>query len=75
MSISTVDITVEGMTCNSCAGKVRGALEAVPGIAKADVDHASGQVNIHPDGTVNSDDLEFDIDEAIEQTGYKVVSS
>lgn len=72
MSTNTVDITVEGMTCNGCAGKVRSALEAVPGIASADVDHATGLVNVHPDGSVATDDLEFDIDEAIEQTGYKV---
>ena len=71
----SIDITVEGMTCDGCAGKVRTALESVPGVAKADVDHASGQVNIHPDGSVATDDLEFDIDEAIEQTGYKVVSA
>lgn len=71
----SIDITVEGMTCDGCAGKVRTALESVPGIAKADVDHASGQVNIHPDGSVPTDDLEFDIDEAIVQTGYKVVSA
>lgn len=71
----SIDITVEGMTCNGCAGKVRNALESVPGIASADVDHASGRVSVHPDGSVATDDLEFDIDEAIEQTGYKVVSS
>ena len=72
---ATIDINVEGMTCDGCAGKVRTALESVPGIAKADVDHASGHVSIQPDGSVTTDDLEFDIDEAIERTGYKVVSA
>lgn len=75
MSANTTQITVTGMTCNGCATKVRSALEEVPGIAKADVDHESGVVKIDADGSVPMDDLEFDIDEAIERTGYKVVSS
>ncbi|MBQ7737274.1 MAG: heavy-metal-associated domain-containing protein [Oscillospiraceae bacterium] len=33
--------TVNGMGCANCAAKVRAALEAVPGVAKAEVDHAA----------------------------------
>lgn len=72
---TTIDITVTGMTCNSCAGKVRGALENTPGIATADVDHASGRVAVHPDGTVDVDDLSFAIDEVVEAVGYRVEES
>ncbi len=32
---------VNGMGCANCAAKVRAALEAVPGVAKADVNHAT----------------------------------
>lgn len=70
-----IQITVEGMTCNGCAGKVRGALESTAGVASADVDHATGLVQVHPDGTVPTGDLEFAVDEAVESTGYRVVAS
>ena len=33
----TVTLTVEGMTCNSCAARVRSALEAVVGVESAEV--------------------------------------
>ncbi|MFW2512491.1 heavy-metal-associated domain-containing protein [Demequina sp. SO4-13] len=71
----TIEITVEGMTCNGCAGKVRGALESTDGVAAAEVDHATGLVQVRPDGTVPAEDLGFAIDEAVESTGYRVVAS
>lgn len=71
----TIDLNVSGMTCQACAGKVRGALEKTPGVASADVDHATGQVSVHTDGTVDTDDLAFTIDEAIEAVGYRVEES
>ncbi len=69
-----IEITVEGMTCDGCAGKVRGALESTDGVASAQVDHASGRVVVTPNGSVPADDLEFAIDEAVERTGYRVTS-
>ena len=70
-----IEITVEGMTCNGCAGKVRGALEQTDGVAGAEVDHATGIVQVRPDGTVPAGDLEFALEEAVESTGYRVASS
>ncbi len=69
---STLDITVTGMTCEGCAGKVRKALTATEGIAGAEIDVASGAVKVLTDGTVPTDDLEFAIDEAVTQAGYAV---
>ncbi len=69
----TIDITVQGMTCEGCAGKVRKALTATDGVSGADIDVASGSVTVLTDGTVPADDLEFAIDEAVTSVGYTVV--
>lgn len=67
-----IDISVTGMSCDGCAGKVRTALESTEGVASADVDHATGAVRVTTDGTVPADDLEFALDEAVEGAGYRV---
>lgn len=72
--IPSIDVTVEGMTCEGCATTIRSALTATDGVAGADIDVASGRVSVHPDGTVDRGDLEFAIDGAVHDAGYKVVS-
>ncbi|WP_084125291.1 heavy-metal-associated domain-containing protein [Demequina sp. NBRC 110054] len=69
---SSIDITVQGMTCGGCANKVRTVLEGTDGIAGAEIDVASGAVKVLIDGTVPADDLEFAIDEAVTGVGYTV---
>jgi len=71
--LPTIDLVVEGMTCDGCAGKVRDALAATQGIVSADVDFASGKVAVHPDGSVDRDALEFAIDSAVFDAGFRVV--
>ncbi len=71
--LPTIDVTVEGMTCEGCATKVRDALTATDGITGADIDVASGKVSVHPDGSVDRGELEFAIDSAVFDAGYKVV--
>lgn len=71
--LPTIDVTVEGMTCEGCAGKVREALAKTDGVTGADIDVASGLVAVHPDGTVDRDALEFAIDAAVFEAGYRVV--
>lgn len=73
-SANIIAMTVTGMTCEGCAGKVRAALTATPGVAAADIDVASGLVQVHLDGTVQADTLEFDIDDAVSAAGYTVQS-
>lgn len=70
--LPTIDVTVEGMTCEGCAGKVRDALTATDGITGADIDVASGKVSVHLDGSVDRGALEFAIDSAVFDAGYKV---
>ena len=38
---------VEGMKCHKCAGRVRGALEAVPGVESAVVDLQGKQATVY----------------------------
>ena len=40
-------LRVEGMKCHKCAGRVRGALEAVPGVQSAEVDLGAKQATVH----------------------------
>jgi len=72
--IPSIDVTVEGMTCEGCATKVRSALTATDGVASADIDMASGRVSVHPDGTVDRGSLEFAIDGVVHYVGYSVAS-
>jgi len=73
-SQNIIGITVTGMTCEGCASTVRGALVNTPGVSSADIDVATGLVQVHVDGTVATDDLEFAIDDAVTASGYNVAS-
>ena len=42
----TLDFTVEGMTCGSCAARVQKSLEKVPGVSRADVNLATHQARV-----------------------------
>ncbi|MFV0634562.1 cation transporter [Demequina sp.] len=68
----TINLTITGMTCNSCAGKVQGALESTPGVASAQVSHVDGSARVAPDGSVPVDALEFALDDAVTRLGYTV---
>lgn len=46
-SSSERHLCVEGMKCHKCAGRVRGALEAVPGVQSAEVDLEGKQATVH----------------------------
>ena len=41
-----LELVVAGMTCGGCAKRVTAALEAVPGVASADVDHLAGRATV-----------------------------
>ncbi len=59
-------LPVEGMTCAACAGRVRRALLAVPGVAAAEVNAASGQAEVT--GTADRAALSM----AVAKAGYRV---
>ena len=46
----SIVLSVEGMTCSSCVGKVERALKALPGVQTAAVSLTLGQAKISYDG-------------------------
>lgn len=44
--VMTVELAVDGMSCASCTGRVERALAAVPGVAEANVNLATGRATI-----------------------------
>lgn len=47
-----IALHIDGMTCTSCAGHVRQALESVPGVRTASVSHPRGRADIEVDAAV-----------------------
>ncbi len=67
--VSTVSLSIEGMSCASCVGRVERALKAVPGVGAANVNLATERADISFNGAA---DMPAAI-EAIERTGFHVV--
>src|SRR5690606_22250348 len=61
----TTELAVEGMTCASCVGRVERALQAVPGVAGAAVNLATGRA------TVQGSAADEALVEAIGKAGYR----
>ncbi|UOQ95151.1 copper chaperone CopZ [Halobacillus shinanisalinarum] len=63
-------LQVKGMTCGHCEAAVKGALKDLNGVQDVNVDLTSGRVDVSYDGDVSNAEME----EAIEEQGYDVVS-
>ena len=61
--------TVTGMTCSHCVASVREEVSEVDGVARVDVELASGELKVSGEGF--SDDA---VAAAVEEAGYEVVS-
>ncbi len=71
--LAPFDVTVEGMTCGSCAAGLQQALAAAPGIADAEVNFATSRATIIPEpGSELSTD---DVSALIDGAGYTMVES
>lgn len=68
--MSTVTVTVTGMTCGHCASSVREEISTIPGVTDVDVDLASGQVTIDSANPVDT----ASIQSAVEEAGYHLAS-
>jgi copper chaperone len=66
--MSTVIVTVTGMTCGHCATTVREEVESLPGVTGVDVDLASGKVTIDSEAPVQADAVQG----AVEEAGYQL---
>ena len=71
VSAKTVDVKINGMTCQNCVDQVTKALQDVQGVEKAKVDLKSGIAQI----TFKEDKLSLaDVEKAIADAGYKTGS-
>jgi copper chaperone len=68
--MSTVTVTVTGMTCGHCASSVREEVESIPGVTGVDVDLDSGKVTIDSNGPIQTDAIRG----AVEEAGYEVAA-
>jgi Cu+-exporting ATPase len=64
MSAQTITLSVEGMTCASCVGRVERALKAAPGVTGAEVNLATETARITTDGNAGAGDLAQVLDRA-----------
>ena len=62
----TTELSIGGMTCASCVGRVEKALRALPGVLKAEVNLATETARIEAVATLASSTLI----QAVEKTGY-----
>lgn len=44
--MNTVDLGIDGMTCNACVTRVRSALESIEGVATVAVDLGAGRASV-----------------------------
>lgn len=68
--MSTITVTVTGMTCGHCASSVGEEVGAIPGVTGVDVDLASGKVTIDSEQEVQADAIKS----AVEEAGYQLAS-
>jgi copper ion binding protein len=66
--MSTVTVTVAGMTCGHCASSVREEVGHIAGVHAVNVDLASGTVRIDSDRPIDADAIEG----AVEEAGYQL---
>jgi Cu+-exporting ATPase len=65
--MSTLDLSVSGMSCASCVGRVERALQAVPGVTQASVNLATERAQV-----VGLDGMQAsDLVKAVEKAGYE----
>ena len=62
-------LKIEGMMCTHCSGRVKKALEELPGVVSAEVSHESGTAVVTMSATVDDATLK----KAVEDQGYQVV--
>ena len=62
-------LKIEGMMCGHCSGRVKKALEELPGVVSAEVSHESGTAVVTMSAPVDDATLK----KAVEDQGYQVV--
>ncbi len=65
----SVTMNIEGMMCGHCEARVKKTLEAIPGVASAEVSHTAGTAVV----TLNAPVEDSVLKNAVEEQDYKVV--
>jgi copper ion binding protein len=68
--MSTVSVTVTGMSCGHCVSSVRDEVGSIPGVTAVDVALASGTVTVDSVREIAPDAIQS----AIEEAGYQLAS-
>ena len=63
----TVELQISGMTCAGCVRSIERAVAAVPGVARAEVNLATGTASVEYEAPLAD---VSDIREAVERAGY-----
>ena len=71
MSIETVKLAVQGMTCGNCARSVEKKLAGTPGVTKATVDLQGARADVEYDADLVKPEV---LANAVRQLGYEVAS-
>lgn len=66
--MSEIKLTIGGMSCQHCAGRVKKAIDAVEGVEKSAVEIGSAVVKINDAKTTRKA-----VEEAVTAAGYKIV--
>lgn len=67
--MSTLTVTVSGMTCGHCASSIREEVGQIADVTAVDVELSSGTVTINSNSPIKLDAVE----KAVEEAGYQVV--
>lgn len=65
--VMEVELSVQGMTCDGCAARVREALQAVEGVISVKVELKEGEAEVHAKKGLDPQELV----EAVEKAGFK----
>ena len=68
--MSTITVSVAGMSCGHCASSVQDEVGQIPGVTSVDVDLAEGRVTIDSESHVET----AAIRNAVEEAGYQLAS-
>jgi copper chaperone len=63
---NTTELKIDGMTCGHCVAAVTKALQAVPGVERAEVSLAEGRATVTHEGSLDTKALIA----AVEEEGY-----
>ncbi|MFW7415481.1 heavy metal translocating P-type ATPase [Demequina sp. SO4-18] len=72
--VDAINLSVDGMTCSSCAASIQGGLSKLPGVDDAVVNYATRRATVRLDGSVDASELEQQMRGSIEGLGYKVLT-